>query len=240
MKNKQSKGSLLNLVFSSFLVIGYIICTFFFSSLAAQLSGFLGGLVQVLMMVLFGLLLFYATRVGDGKQVKRFSLPVLLLIVIPTLYIILAFFLPRTIPGGAFVNPQEAQQAMALGAEAAPPITYQPSIILMLASVAFGYAIPYTFFSGYEMASESEEGEADSEVKPLEGGLAEELAETEADETTELNDDDSVDEIVDDSEKTEVVEEDVTDAPAEEKAEAEEAVEEAVEEVAEEADKSEE
>ena len=46
------------------------------------------------MYVVFGLLLFYATRRRRGKQIRRFSLSVLLLIVFPGLYMVLAAFAP--------------------------------------------------------------------------------------------------------------------------------------------------
>ena len=59
---KNSKRNIINLVFSSFLVIGYIVCTYFFSSLANQVSGTVGRLIQIAILLVFGLLLFYATR----------------------------------------------------------------------------------------------------------------------------------------------------------------------------------
>ena len=168
---KNTKRSKINIIFSSFLVIGYIVCTYFFSSLASQVSGTLGSLIQILMLVIFGLLLFYATRVGEGKQVRRFSLAVLLLIDLPALYIILA----ALIPGFPFHDAIAPTSAMAmLGGVSGP------SIILMMACVALGYGIPYTFFSGYEMKEDEEETEAETETTaPIEGGLAEELADTE-------------------------------------------------------------
>ena len=178
MKNPNSKSNKLNILFSSFLVIGYIICTYFFSSIASQIVGTWGTVIQVLIMVVFGLLLFYATRVGEGKQVKRFSLAVLLLIDLPALYIILAALVPA-LPLHNMIAPQNAAMAM-MGATSS---SSGPSIILMLACVALGYGIPYTFFSGYEMKEEGEEeAEEKAEEAPvLEGGLAEELAETEKD-----------------------------------------------------------
>lgn len=162
---KKSNRTKINLLFSSFLVIGYIVCTYFFSSLASQVAGNIGALIQILVLVLFGLLLFYATRVGDGKQVKRFSLAVLLLVDLPTLYIILA----------TFVQGLPFHDALA-----------SSTIIFTLACVAFGYGVPYTFLSGYEMAYDDDETEepADEEEKPLEGGIAEELAEISAAEET--------------------------------------------------------
>ena len=174
---KNSKGNKLNIVFSAFLIIGYIICTYFFSSLAATVGSTLGTLIQILVLFVFGLLLFYATRVGEGKQVKRFSLAVLLLVDLPALLIILF----ATIPGA----PLHDFLAPAAGSA-------MPSIIMTLACVALGYGIPYTFVSGYELKIEDEEAAEVEEiptvaVKPIEGGLAEELAETEeeAEEATE-------------------------------------------------------
>ena len=166
---KNSKGNKLNIVFSAFLIIGYIICTYFFSSLAATVGSTLGTLIQIMVLFVFGLLLFYATRVGEGKQVKRFSLAVLLLVDLPALLIILF----ATIPGA----PLHDFLAPAAGSAT-------PSIIMTLACVALGYGIPYTFVSGYELKVEDEEAAEVEEiptvaVKPIEGGLAEELAETE-------------------------------------------------------------
>lgn len=177
MKNPNSKANKINIIFSSFLVIGYIICTYFFISIASQIPGAWGRLIQILIMVVFGLLLFYATRVGEGKQVKRFSLAVLLLIDLPALYIILAS-LVTALPLHNLIAPQNAAMSM-MGVAASSG----PSVILMLACVALGYGIPYTFFAGYEMKEEGEEAveEKVEEAPVLEGGLAEELAETEKD-----------------------------------------------------------
>ena len=171
---KNSKRNIINLVFSSFLVIGFIVCTYFFANLANQVSGTLGTLIQVIVLLVFGLLLFYATRVGEGVQIKRFSLPVLLLLDIPCLYIILAGLIP----------------ALPLHAQLAPTNGAFP-IILTLAAVALGYGIPYTFLSGYEMKFDEEEeaeltaeesAEPIAEAAPIAGGLAEELAEAEKEE----------------------------------------------------------
>lgn len=176
---KNSTRNKVNLVFSSFLVIGYIVCTYFFATLAGQVAGVLGGLIQTLMLVLFGLLMFYATRVGDGKQVKRFSLAVLLMIVVPCLYIIAANFIE-----GLPLHEQFASTVTVLSTGAAART--QP-VIVMLACIALGYGIPYTFLSGYEIADEEEAAPAEEEAV-LEGGLAEELAaaeQTEAEQTEE-------------------------------------------------------
>lgn len=170
---KNTKRNIINLVFSSFLVIGYIICTYFFSSLASKVSGFGGTMIQVLILLVFGLLLFYATRVGEGKQVKRFSLPVLLLLDVPCLYIIAAALI----------------KALPLHDQLAPVNGSFP-FILILATVALGYGIPYTFLSGYELKTEDDEEEVETEPEeteapeedpePVKGGIAEEIAEAEA------------------------------------------------------------
>lgn len=171
MKNPNSKRNKINIIFSSFLVIGYIVCTYFFSSLASQVSGTWGSLIQILILLVFGLLLFYATRVGEGKQVKRFSLAVLLLIDVPALYIIIASLVPN-MPLHDMIVPAQPMMSM-FGASAVST----PSIILMMACIALGYGIPYTFFSGYEIAEEDVAEEENAVV--VEGGLAEELAQTE-------------------------------------------------------------
>ena len=162
MKNRNK----INQIFSSFLVIGYVICAYFFSTLAAQVSGVGGSLIQILLLVVFGLLLFYATRVGEGKQIKRFSLAVLLLIDLPALFIILA----GVITGFPFHSAIAAAQGVTA-----------PSIIMTLACIALGYGIPYTFFSGYEIDEEEEITEEiaalEEEQKYVEGGIAEELSE---------------------------------------------------------------
>lgn len=210
MKNPNSKSNKINIIFSSFLVIGYIICTYFFSSIASQVTGTWGSVIQILIMVVFGLLLFYATRVGEGKQVKRFSLAVLLLIDIPALYIILAALIPQ-LPLHDLIVPQNATLAM-MGVGSSGP-----SIILMLACVALGYGIPYTFFAGYEMKEEGEEEaeEKTEEASVLEGGLAEELAQTEKDAEEKV--DEAVEEAAENAEEaTERVEE-VAEQAAEEK-----------------------
>lgn len=178
---KKTKGNKINIIFSSFLIIAYIICSYFFSTMASQVSGMLGSVIQALVIVVFGLLLFYATRVGEGRQVRRFSLAVLLMVDLPALLIVLAGLIE-----GMPLHEALAPQTSVLGVLGAP------SLIFALACVALGYGIPYTFFSGYEMKEDDEdetEVEGDEipalEEAPLEGGLAEELAETAAEETAE-------------------------------------------------------
>ncbi len=167
MNNNRNK---LNIIFSSFLVIGFIICAYFFSSLASQVSGPTGMLIYALITIAFGLLLFYATRVGEGKQVRRFSLAVLLMIDLPSLFIILSGLIDG-FPLHDMIMPK--------GMTA-------PSIVLLLACVALGYGVPYTFFSGYEIDSydddDDDDDDDDEEFVYIEGGIAQELAETERDE----------------------------------------------------------
>ena len=195
---KNTKRNKFNQIFSAILVIGFIVCSYFFSTLASKATGIWGILIQLLILLVFGLLLFYATRVGEGKAVKRFSLAVLLLIDLPAIYIILATFIEGM--------PFHEQLA-------------STSIVVYLATVALGYAIPYTFLSGFEMIEEKDEEETTEEEAVLEGGLAEELLETEKEEAQEA--------------ESAEAEAEAEEAPAEENAEA---AEEATEEISEEAE----
>ena len=233
MKNLNSKSSKINGVFSAFLVIGYIVCAYFFSSLANQLTGNKGPLVQVLILVVFGLLLFYATRVGEGKQIKRFSLAVLLLIDLPALYIIIANFFPN-FPFSAAINPALAQQTLAAEQGVVQAATTSgPSIILVLACVALGYGLPYTFFSGYEISlEETVEDEVAQENAPVEGGIAADLAE--AEETAEATEETTEEAVEETAEAAEEAAEDAEET-AEAVEEAVETVDETAEETAEEA-----
>ena len=169
---KNSTRNKVNLIFSSFLVIGYVVCSYFFSTLSSQVSGIWGNVIQTLILFIFGLLLFYATRVGEGKQVHRFSLAVLLLVVVPCLYVIATGYI-EALPLHAQVAPAAADGSGST-----------QGIVMMLASVALGYAIPYTFLSGYELKEygepETDEEADEAEETLLEGGLAEVLAEAEA------------------------------------------------------------
>ena len=58
---KKSSREKLNLFFSSFLVIGYIVCTYFFMSLTTRVTQGVANLIQVFVFTLFGLIVFYAT-----------------------------------------------------------------------------------------------------------------------------------------------------------------------------------
>lgn len=91
---KVDKREAVNLFFSAFLIIAFIVCAHYFTQFAFTLGAVAGSVVSVLLYVVFGLLLFYATRVGDGKAVKRFSLVTLIILVLPSLYIIIASLAP--------------------------------------------------------------------------------------------------------------------------------------------------
>jgi len=140
---KPTKRETLNLILSAFLILGYIVCTYFFLTFAASTAPQLEPYVQVLVFVIFGLVVFYATRIGDGKQVKRFSIATLVILDIPALYAILAYFMPNMPLHNFIAN---------LGG--ATPLAYSP--LFILACIALGYGIPYTFLSGYEEKSEDE------------------------------------------------------------------------------------
>lgn len=159
--NKSSREKL-NLFFSAFLVVGYIVCAYFFSTLTSRVSDSVGALISVAVFVLFGLILFYATRVGEGIPVKRFSLIILLVLDLPAFIILLAALLPA-FPLHAAVAETEA--------------------VWMLAAIALGYGIPYTFLSGFEMVEEEEEID-----EVVEGGLAQELFESDEEELDEVAD----------------------------------------------------
>ena len=127
------KKDVSGLVFSAFLVIAYVICSYFFMGIIENSNGMdstVKLLLKSLVYVVFGLILFYATRVGDGKQVKRFSFAALLFIDLPALYIILS--------------------ACAIGLPFPLDLQAVPETV-SIAAVALGYGIPYTFLSGYEL-----------------------------------------------------------------------------------------
>ncbi len=163
---KSNKTEKLNLLFSAFLIIAFVVCGYFFSELALTLASPWNAVVGALIFVLFGLFLFYATRVGDGKQIFRFSASSLILVLLPSLYIILA----------SMVSSLPLYEQISGN-----------SVVSALAGVAFGYGLPYTFISGFELKTEDEEDEfkagesEESETEnPTENG-----EETEAEQTGE-------------------------------------------------------
>ena len=169
---KPNKRETVNLFFSAFLILAFIVCAQFFSQFAANLTGVdgklsvAGQLVTSLIYVVFGLLVFYATRVGDGKAIKRFSPLTLVILVLPSLYIIIASI--------AKFMPLNSVLASNNGTI---------SVIAALASVALGYGIPYTFLSGFELQAE-DEPETESETV-LEGGIEADVIEAQ-EETAEV------------------------------------------------------
>ncbi|MDD5924393.1 MAG: hypothetical protein PUC88_06360 [Clostridia bacterium] len=138
MKNKKSTSEKINLIFSAFLIFAFIICTYFIGSYSTSIANdVLRNAVPVILFIVFGLFLFYATRVGDGKPVYRVSAAVLLLIVCPSLYILLAYLL----------------EALPLHEQIA---TYGDTMT-KIAAVALGYGLPYSFVSGFELACDNAE-----------------------------------------------------------------------------------
>lgn len=147
---KPDKRETINLFFSAFLILAFIVCAHFFTQFTANLDATAATVINMLIYVVFGLLVFYATRVGDGKPVKRFSVVTLLVMVLPALYILIASvakFMP--------LNNIFAGTAGSV------------SVITALAAVALGYGIPYTFVSGFETAPE----DAKEAPEVLEGGV---------------------------------------------------------------------
>ncbi|MCQ4021913.1 MULTISPECIES: hypothetical protein [unclassified Ruminococcus] len=147
---KPSKRELFNLICSAFLVLGFGVCAYFFSVFAGSslADNVLGKVVYLLIFVLFGLILFYATRVGDGKQIKRLNIASLVLICLPALYVLLAYLL-------SFMPLHEQ-------------LGDSNSVAAVLAGVAFGYGLPYSFLSGYEINDEAEEKEKAEETEKAE------------------------------------------------------------------------
>lgn len=164
-----NKKNTINLILSAFLVIAFIVCTYFFSTLNQATT--VQSVINALVTVVFGLILFYATRVGDGKPVKRFSVVTLIIMVLPSLYILLTSLAP-TLPLGDTLG--------------------SSSIVVCLAGVALGYGIPYTFLSGFEVEKEeAEEGN-------VEGGIMEEIDATDENETDETEDLEQNEEVTED------------------------------------------
>lgn len=154
MKKKTSAKDNLNLLLSAFLILAYIVCGYFFMNIANNQTGLLKPAITALVLVVFGLIVFYATRVGEGKIVTRFSVLTLIVLDIPALYIVLASILPQ-LPLYQFVS--------------------MNSVVSFMAAVALGYGIPYTFISGFETVAENKEEVAEEVV---EGGIQQEILET--------------------------------------------------------------
>ncbi len=159
---KIDKREMLNLFFSSFLIVAFIVCAHFFNQFTSTLTPIAGSIVSILLFVIFGLLLFYATRVGDGKAIKRFSVMTLVVLVIPALYIIIA----SLATGLPFHDTFSADDGSL-------------NMVVTLACVALGYGIPYTFLSGFETVDEDAVVKTE-ENEVLEGGIEADILEEEA------------------------------------------------------------
>lgn len=185
MKKKKTTRENVNLFFSAFLILAYIVCGYFFAQFAGSLGEPAKSGVIAAILAIFGLLVFYATRVGEGKPIKRFSWITLVLLDLPALYIILALVFP--------VIPLHAQLA-------------ENSIVAYMAAVAFGYAVPYTFLSGFETSYDEEpaqdEPEAEEPEEVLEGGVEADLAEDEEEPVEEPEDEVVVEGVNADAEET--------------------------------------
>ena len=183
---KTNSREMINLFFSAFLIVAYIVCAHFFSQFAATLSTTAGSIISIVINVVFGLLLFYATRVGEGKAIKRFSPLTLVIMVLPALYIIVA-----SLATGLPFHDAFASDSSSL------------TLVVTLASTVLGYGIPYTFLSGFELADDSEDeiiGGADEETTVvLEGGIEADLLESE-EETVEESTEEVVEETAEENE----------------------------------------
>lgn len=164
MKKKNTTLDNVNLFFSAFLIIAYIICGFFFVSFITQQTDVvLQNILMSAVLVIFGLLVFYATRVGEGKTVMRFSLVTLIVLDLPALLIVLAYIIPQLPLHEMIVT---------------------NNVMAYMAAVALGYGIPYTFISGFESSSENALAEKDDETdenQVVEGGIESDVIEAEKD-----------------------------------------------------------
>ena len=130
---KKRTREALNMFFSAFLIIAYLVCSYYITKFAESVNSENAYSAIILVVVaLFGTMLFYATRVGDGKQIIRFSPSVLIMVVLPSLYIVSAYF--------AVGLPLHEQ-------------VQNSSVLMYLSCVTLGYGIPYTFTSGFEMVA---------------------------------------------------------------------------------------
>ena len=172
---KPDKKEHINLFFSAFLIIAFIVCANFFSKFTENMDIMTGRLISAAVYAVFGILLFYATRVGDGKAIMRFSPLTLIVLVLPTLLIILATLF----------------EGMPLHKTFAPDGVTGLSVVTSLAAVAFGYGLPYSFCSGFELETDDAAKKAEDDGAPevLKGGVEEDLLDDEDSEEAEFDDD---------------------------------------------------
>ena len=165
---KPDKKEHINLFFSAFLVIAFIVCANFFSKFTENMDLMTGRIITAAVYAVFGILLFYATRVGDGKAVMRFSPLTLIVLVLPTLLIILATLF----------------EGMPLHKTFVPDGVTGLSVVTSLAAVALGYGLPYSFCSGFELETDDAAETAEDEEAPavLKGGIEEDLLDEDSEE----------------------------------------------------------
>ena len=162
-KNKSTrKKNTGGLVFSAILITAFVVCSYFFMSMIDKVG-----------QAWLRAFLFYATRVGDGKQVIRFSPATLIIMDLPALYIILAAMISQ-LPFSAEI------------------VSCSP--IIYLASIVLGYGIPYTFISGYEIDN-SDSVQQDTNVIDDEINDDDFTVESEGSGEVVINDDDDEDAI---------------------------------------------
>ncbi len=127
-----------------------------------------------------GLVLFFATRTGDGKTIYRVNWFSIAFILVPVVFLLVNIVLCVS-----FAN----QSEFVLGVVSLAFDKYARTLYLVL--ILFGYAIPYSFISGFEKKVETpaaipEETEAAAAAENTEEALqAEETVETEETETVE-------------------------------------------------------
>ena len=153
---KPDKKEHINLFFSAFLILAFIICANFFANFTATMDSVTGQLINIAVYAAFGLLLFYATRVGDGKAVFRLSIMTLLIMVLPAVLIIIASLAEFMPLHDVF---------------AADKLTGKLSMITSLAAVALGYGVPDSFVSGFELAGGDEAPAPEKGRSVLRGGV---------------------------------------------------------------------
>lgn len=185
---KTTKREKINLLLSAFLIGAFVVCSIFIGNmLSGGENTIITTLIGLLVPILFGLLVFYATRVGEGKQITRFSLFSLILVVLPSLYFILAYLF-----------------------EGLPlhDIMVTSEIPLMISSFALGYGIPYTFVSGFEL--EMDKPEDDEEEIAEEDSLMSLMNDTSNEDGQLVSDVETEDTLNDMDETGEIVEGDST------------------------------
>lgn len=176
MKKNSTPSQKLNLFFSAFLVFAYTVCTYFIDSFSSAIANeAIAAALPLILFLVFGLFLFYATRVGDGAPVYRFSWAVLVFMVLPGLYVLLATLLD--------VLPLHDQL-----------VTYGGNMA-KVAVTSLGYGIPFMFVSGFEL----DNGEVSVETQPETEEVEDETAEEIVDDTLETEETETEAEVVEEA-----------------------------------------